>query len=186
MKRTPSTLRWFIEQRARLAGELLRLDELAKRIAEERAARAGELASIEHGMRIFDASADPSTIPAVRSWEGRYGKRGNLKESLQHVLEAAYPDPVTTTDAALQVCSMLKLDFETLSEYRRWVDNSVLKQLKRFASEGVADRLHDPEARGEVGRWRWVVSEKPSLAQLREAAAASGVELAANDSDQGE
>lgn len=183
MNRTPSALRWMVEKRAALAGEVQRLDELARRITEERTARIRELAALDETMCLFDARLDPTAIPAVRSWAGRYGKRGGLKEVLRHALQVAYPQPVTTTEAALQACAMLKLDFTSFGDYRRWVDNSLAKQLKRFVSEGIVERLHEARSTGEVGRWRWVVEPEPSVTDMRRQAVERGLDVAAAEDE---
>jgi hypothetical protein len=131
MNRTPAAMRWMVEKRGTLAGELERLDALATELAVERLTRCEELAALDETIRLFDGRLDPTTIGAVRRWAGRYSKRGALKETAAGLLQAAYPQPVTTMELVLRVCAVLKLDFDDSAAYRRWVDDSLAAHVMR-------------------------------------------------------
>lgn len=98
MQRTHSYLKGLAETRARADGDVQRLEQLHSEIARQLATAKAEVASCDRLIRKFDGKLDPTKIPAIRAWKGRYGKRGALREAVLRVVEAATEDvPRATT-----------------------------------------------------------------------------------------
>jgi len=176
VKKTPSTLKWLAEKRARLAGDLQRLDRLALEIAARKEALRQELASLDAVIKMFDSRLDPGRIPAVAAHKNRYGKYGGLIDTARKALKAAAPDSLTTTDLALYVSATLGIEFATPTEQIKWQHNSLGRALKNLVVMDEIERLHDPVIfTTEVGRWRWKPVNAVSLDELRTQADSAGV-----------
>ena len=157
MRHTPSTLKWLAEKRARVAHDL----EQTARIARELSLRAGELekdlAALDRAVKLYDANLDPASIGAVNGWQGRYGKRGNLRQYIEEVLKQLSPEWVATDTIEMVVTLRLGVTFATPAERKRWYDNTFARQLRNLVTEGLVERFHDATVvTTEVGRWRWV------------------------------
>ncbi len=176
MKKIPSYLKGLAERRARVAADLARyqrvkgevegelnkarklvtryeqsLVTLEKRIKEAEAV----MASSDCLIRDFDERLDPEAIEPIQAWRGRYGRRGSLKAGMVALLQEKAPEPVTTFELAWALQIQLGIDFESEADRRKWLHNSVTKQLRVLVQEGVLERLHDPYAPGgEDGLWR--------------------------------
>ena len=177
MQRTPSYLKGLAETRARAAGDVERLKQLHTEIARLLESAKAEVASCDLLIRKFDKQLDPTKIPPIRAWKGRYGKRGAFREAVLRVFEAAWPESVSTTELAAKMQLEFKLDFSTARERDQWCDQSLRNLLRVCAKDGVLERDEpalSPAGR-TVNRWRWVPQEATELNALREAAQAIGV-----------
>jgi len=170
MKNTPSALKWLAEKRGRLAHDLLQTRQIAADVNARVASLEVDLAAVDRAITIFDANIDPERIEPVNA-HGRYGKRGALRDSVLAALKAHGVEWVATENIEALVCLELGLAFETPAVRKKWYDNSLRKQLKRFVEEGLVERQHDVADLGvETGRWRWLSTRRTSstLAGLRE------------------
>lgn len=177
MQRTPSYLKGLAETRARAAGDVERLTQLHSEITRLLENAKAEVASCDLLIRKFDKQLDPTKIPAIRAWKGRYGKRGALREAVLRVVETAWPEAITTLELAAKVQLELKLDFVTAGERDRWYDYSLRNLLRKCVEAGVLERaepISSPTGR-TVNRWRWVSQTVTELGALREVAQATGV-----------
>ena len=167
MRHTPSALKWLAEKRARVAHDL----EQTARVARELSLRAGELekdlAALDRAVRIYDPSIDPVSIGTVDGRQGRYGKRGNLRECIKGVLKQLAPEWVATDTIEMVVSLELGVTFSTPAERKRWYDNTFARQLRNLVTEGLVERFHDASVvTTEVGRWKWKVETAQSLRHL--------------------
>lgn len=177
MQRTPSYLKGLAETRARAAGDVERLKELHTEITRLLKNAKAEVASCDVLIRKFDKQLDPSKIPSIRAWKGRYGKRGVLRQAVLRVVEATWPESVSTTELAAKMQVEFKLDFATAWERDRWCDYSLRNLLRKCVEDGVLERdepTRSPSGR-TVNRWRWAPQAATELSALREAAEAAGV-----------
>lgn len=175
MRKTPSYLKGLAETRARVAGDLLRYQEIYEEIGRKMAEAAAELEACDRLIRKFDERLAPERIEPIRAWKGRYGERGALVEAIKRLLQSRAPDAVTTTEIGWELQLQFRLDFSTAQEKTRWQTNSVAPALKKLVAENVVERLHDVAPTGEVGRWRWKSDDVLLLDHLRAQAEAAGV-----------
>ena len=167
MRHTPSALKWLAEKRARVAHDL----EQTARIARELSLRAGELekdlAALDRAVRIYDPSIDPETIGMVDGRQGRYGKRGTLRQHIEDVLKELAPEWVATDTIEMVVTLRLGVTFATPAERKRWYDNTFARQLRNLVTEGLVERFHDATVvTTEVRRWRWPNTSSCILSDL--------------------
>lgn len=188
--RTPSALKLLLNERAAAEGELhvatrafnLARANFAKAEADFRAARltlAEAEASRERTKAVVDAQeltmtsmspdVDPNSAGMVRSWAGKYGKRGAFTKFVLDKIRAAAPESVTTSKVVDAASAKLGLPSATLKE-RAHVRDSVRKRIWDAAAVGLVERVET--AKGTAGRWRWKESS-PGQELLLAAAAAS-------------
>ena len=193
MRKTPSYLKGLAENRARISGEISRLQQLldeidphlakAQRLQAIHAATVARLVAAQAErdacdllIRKFDGRLNPEEIAPIRAFKGRYGKRGQLRDTVIELLRHAAPAEVSTLDLRVLVIAELQLDFPTAEALAKWSSNSLVNTLKDLVEEGVVERLHDLVARpGTVGRWRLKECGPGGLDKLGAAAEASGV-----------
>jgi hypothetical protein len=152
--RRPTAAKWLIDKHAQLAGDIRRYERLMAELADALAQARSKLAALQVTLREFDKGIDPAAIPPRNAWAGKYGRRGALKQAVLKVLQEAAPEAVTTTEMGLRLAARFGLHFATSADFRTWVDNTLLPQLKRCARQGAIERLHNPQERGQPGRWR--------------------------------
>ena len=179
MRKTPSYLKGLAETRARAAGDVQRYQHLYEDIGQKLAVAKAELDACDRLIRKYDGRLDPNLIPTIRAWQGRYGKRGQLKEYLKGYLQERASNEVSTSELCCAAQMEFGLDFPTWKEKKKWQTNSVAGALKKLVAEGLVERIHDYSdgPTGEVGHWRWKTDSAPSLDHLRAQAAAAGVAI---------
>ena len=180
MRRVPSYLKGLAETRSRAAGELQRFQQLYDEIGRKLADAKAEIASCDLLIRKFDPQLNPNLIVPTRYWKGRYGKRGQLTESIFRILGEHWPEAITTTELCWKLQLEFELDFPTADERQRWIHHSINNRLKLFRSKGLVERLHNVTPEGqcsEVGRWRLVSKKGDGLEVLRETAETTGINI---------
>lgn len=157
-------MRWMVESHARLAGDIARTEKLIA-VLQADLDRLRELqSSLAMSARFFDSSIDPSKLPKLNGWKGRYGKRGALKKAVLAVLQEAHPEPLRTVEIAVQVINRLGLAIEGRRAVSMWIDASLRKVLQRGVAEGDIERLHDALDAAGMGRWQLAARAVPSMA----------------------
>jgi hypothetical protein len=167
MRHTPSALKWLVEKRARVAHDL----EQTSRLAMEFARRVGDLqldlAALDRAVTIYDPKLDAACIQPVDGRQGRYGKRGTLREAIETMLQELAPEWVATDNLEALVTGRLGISFASAAERKRWYDNTFARQLRNLVGEGRVERFHDASVvTTEVGRWRWTVETSKGLSEL--------------------
>lgn len=182
------------ERRARLQGKLKRLAacqaELAREIevlaarleglrAEEQQYAAvalslhSQLAATDGKIVDYDCRLRPERIESINGWAGRFGKRGALIAAIKELIESAYPEPVAALYLLEQVTKRFDLVFKSRDERKRWYGTTLRKRLAELRDAGVIARVPGPKIRNRAATyWVWTPDEGPSLADLREQAAA--------------
>ena len=197
MARTHPFVKGLAETRARAAGELDRCEFLAPKLDRalararadvvrlqasvitlpaRRARAQAELDACDLFLRKTLPGITPACIPSVNAWQGRYGTRGALKTAIAEFVRACAPAEVTTREIAWAVQVRLGLEFGSRAAAGEWARNTLGAQLRRFAVEGLIDRLHDPKNGNNAHRrWRWKKQRATTMAELRAMAAAAGI-----------
>ena len=177
IRNTPSYLKGLAETRARADADVLRLQKIHDEIVEKLAEATAERNSCDCLIRKFDERLDPTRIKPIRAWKNRYGPRGELALTIYELLQAAWPEAITTLEVAWAVQQKFKIDFLTKEERTAWLKNSVRRKLNFLVDRGVVERLHvlKDGATKELGRWRLKPQAGTSLDALRAAAGTAGV-----------
>ncbi len=192
--RTPPDIKWLLNERAALAGEVSKAEvtqaglrakqarleqQLAKaQFLTERAQCAQSRAqasmdALDATLALAHARVEPTAGGIVEAWAGRYGRRGALGAFVQEVLSAAAPEPLTTTVLMNLAARQFGITFP-LSKDRRSFNKSVSGSLRGLHLRGLIEPLHDRQL-GSHGRWRWK-APAASLDALRERAAEHSLE----------
>lgn len=175
MRRIPSYLKGLGETRARAAGEVARCKALIDQISQDMARAQADVDSCDRLIRRYDERLDPNLIRPIRAWQGRYGKRGELKATIARVLKESYPEPIATTEIATLLQIEFKLDFITPEERRHWKHNTVGNALKDLAKAKQLERVEDPDdSTSQHAYWRWIGKDTTTLSALLESATAAG------------
>lgn len=182
--RTPPDIKWLLNERAALAGEVKRAlskqTVLAHKIERLENQLAGVLEAIERSrvaqarsqaslnaldatMGIVNKGVNPGAAGSVSAWAGKYGNRGGLVEYIGRVLESAAPRPVTTSVLIDLASRQFGLVLSTPAE-RRSFRKSVSSALTSFQKRNLIEAVHDRKA-GSHGLWCWR-EEFPSLAKM--------------------
>lgn len=180
--RTPPSLKWLLDKRARLLGEVqrfqkagaqkrkllvdkivaakIRLAELeerqAQRSPEEILAETyqRDLAVIDRTLQLHQIQIDVNLISLIRSQTGeKYLAHGELTRLIYQKLKSIYPSAATATETTLFILTTLGDE----------MDNArfdafrlrVRHRMKNLAAQGKLIPIHDKNKRGGLhGRWR--------------------------------
>jgi hypothetical protein len=175
--RTPPDIKWLLNERAALAGEIEKarlkqatlahkrerlekqLAGLVKTVERSRVDQARSQASLDAldaTMGIVNEQVDPCAGGAIWAWAGKYGVRGGLRDFVARVLEGAAPEPVTTTVLMNLAARQFGLVLTTHIE-RRNFNKSVSGALSSLVKRRLVEPLHSRE-QGSHGLWRWGVT----------------------------
>lgn len=160
MHKTPSYLKGLAETRGRLAGDVQRYQQVLAEVTASLVKAQVELAACDTLIRKFDERLDPGLVQPIHAWQGRYGKRGALREAIVELLQERSPSPVSTTEVGWQMQLKFEILFAHWTERKTWMTNSIGNCLKKLVKEELVEACHDGNNSGEAGRWRWL--ERPT------------------------
>ncbi|MDQ3059248.1 MAG: hypothetical protein M3R45_06930 [Pseudomonadota bacterium] len=189
MKKVPSALKWLAEKRARVAGQLETSKSTHELICSHVMALAQELTSAEsmratsqahiqkltdalgaldQTVQIYDQNIVPEDIGVIHGWQGRYGKRGALREYLAEVLKSRAPEFVSTPELAFHAMNEFDLQFAHWAARKKWYTNSLRGALKVLEVDGHLERSPDLlRLSNDARSWRWKQDKALTLAELR-------------------
>lgn len=173
MARLPVATRQLSERRARLAGEVPRLEKLLAEVSTRLEAARAELAAVDLILPTFDDRVDPSQIAPIAARKGLYGKRGALKDAVLAMLKAAAPGGLSTAEMSISLRQEFQYDLPTTAAVKRWTDNVLRPQLRKLVKEGVIERVKLTDVHSDDAYWRMAQEEATSLEQLRAVAAST-------------
>ena len=177
MQKVPSYLKGLAETRARVDAECSRLEQLHADIGQRLAEAHAERDACDRLIKKYDGRLDPTTIAPIKAWQGRYGKRGGLRQAVLEVVTMSFPSEVSTSEIAWAIQLRFNLGFETPKERKRWVHSSLTDVLRTLANKGLVKPLHDQSilgGTGTTGSWLLVVPAD-SLEGVAATAMAAGV-----------
>ena len=165
--RTPSDLKWVLNERAAVAGELQSIEAELTQLAARKEQLTALLHHLDHVYSQLAPQA-PAVPVLVVNARKRYGGRGNCIAWVRETLQGAYPQALTTsalTEAAQAAFGVEFVDERQRGRFRRGGLGSALRKL--LALDEV-ERLHDYRGVPHLaGVWRW----KPADASFRALAA---------------
>jgi len=109
-------MKGLVETRARVDAECIRLSSRIADLTVQLDKSRAERDSCDQLITKFNNRIRVSQIEPINAWQGRYGKRGNLKQALLEVIKQAYPDSIPTTEITLHLQAIFGLDFVTTAE----------------------------------------------------------------------
>ncbi len=172
--RTPPDLKWLLNERAAIAGEIGKtyfhqkalaprlaalqrkvdaITALMLRCAEARESHQVTLDALDASIGLAYSRVEPSAGGVVYAWAGKYGKRGALTQFILQTLKDASPAAVDTIQLINQVVLHFQLTLPFPSS-RRSLRTSVKTALYCLARARLVEPLHGT-ARGIPGVWRW-------------------------------
>lgn len=191
--RTPSDLKWLLNERAALAGQakalagklkLLRskVVRLERQLAEARASEpelsakqaeaAARIDALDRAMALAYEAVNPSAAGCVNAWAGRYGERGALREFVMEHLRSVAPEAVPLAALHKLVIAKFALELRTPRErasLRRTLSTLLHRLLNR---DGLVEAVERWQGKQLHPLWRW--KQPPSsLDGLRLAALAA-------------
>ena len=167
--RTPSAIKWLLNERAALAGKAQRLEAELQRVQRELPAVQEKLAALDITLELLDKSVATDAAGTVNAWAGKYGARGAVKACVLSHLQAAGKSGIDVSTLALQAATALGVDLPTKKDFSLFRRDTVHAVLKRAKADGLTEVL--VAARGghtpQVWRWRGPHAA-PSLAELQD------------------
>lgn len=189
--RTPPDVKWLLNERAALAGEVSKAEvtqagllakqaRLERQLAGVQALLARSLVAQSRTQASIDAldatlalahsRVEPTAGGTVDAWAGKYGKRGGLGEFIAQSLREVAPASLTTSVLMDLAARHFGLAFPLQAD-RRSFNKSVNSSLTWLRKRGQAEPLHSREL-GSHGVWRWK-AQMPTLEALQARAAAA-------------
>src|SRR5262245_8303816 len=130
MRKTPSALKWLAEARGRSAGDLERLERLARETEARMEEGRKDLAAYDRTIKAFDAAIDPTEIEPVYAWKGKYGQRGALRSLVLSIVEQSGADGIESRCVAALVIAEFGLEFPLPQLRTTWLENTLRPVLK--------------------------------------------------------
>ena len=190
--RTPSDLKWLLNERAALRGAVEvashRQATLAKRaarlevllaearlgltqVAEETAELTTRIHALDATIVAMHAGVAPDAAGAVRAWAGNYGQRGALTDFIREYLHTVQPRAVYCSEIKREAITRFELHLRTPQE-RALMGNKVRNALLRLRDlHGVAQSTESWQGGKQRQLWSW--KQDSSLGALLEAACAA-------------
>lgn len=167
--RTPSDVKWLVNELAAVNGELAQIDEEMARLAARRERLQGLHAGLSKTAALVGEHGLLAELPGVRAHPAR-GGRGAIVEFFRDTLRAAHPQAVDTHVMTRLALRRFGLEPATPQERDKFRRGTVTHTLRRLYASGEVERLHDLQAAPNgLGVWRWKV-DQPTLADLAEMA----------------
>ena len=178
--RTPPSLKWLLDKRARLSGEIQKLEDGREqritqlketfRTAHLRAMRArrkiawletvvpeqietlkATLHAIDHSISLHEIQIDPESIRPIKKFSTRLLPSGVMTRSVYAILQDAAPHPMSTTAIAAAIAHRCGLNLNDDNAVRQ-LRQRVRYRLKDMCNQGKLVRHHKEIGRVE-GLW---------------------------------
>jgi hypothetical protein len=156
MPRLPSSLKWLIDRRGRIDGEIKKIEaSLAecRRLAEDLDRLKDLLASVDQTLSLHDIRIDPIYIPTIRSHEVRVNLQyGELTRGILLFLRLNQGQAVTTSEITSFIAlRYAELNTESISFAQ--LKSSVRYRLKSICRTGTIQRHHTHHTGRRDGEW---------------------------------
>jgi hypothetical protein len=155
--RIPSSLKWLIDKRARLDGEIQKTRAAlakTKKLVKELSEIEKSLSAIDVALALHEIRVDTSLISPVRTQYNRINlPHGELTRLiLMRLRQYKNSQPISKTE----IVEFIKAKHPELfsqNETLVWLKRSVSYRLKGLYRDGILKRYHDPYPDGTEGLW---------------------------------
>ena len=173
--RTPPALKWLLNERAAVAGQLkdasTRCRALAIKVTKlqaqlemcdskyqevlaSEAAHHATLDALDAAIGLAYEDVRPDAAGTVNSWSGKYGKRGALTEFVGTTLKQAPQSGVDVSTLVNLAAKHFYISFFVPRD-RMLFRKSVKTAIVKFARKGQAVMVYKPAKTGVPCIWRW-------------------------------
>lgn len=135
MSKTPPHLKWLLNERAMLAGELARLAERIEKLVVLQDQTTEKLRALDRTLARVDSRVRPDAGGLVRA-QTKYGARGALTDFIVLQLEQAAPDFVDTVEITHLCAARFGFAFATAGEFSEFRKNNVWRALRNLSDAG--------------------------------------------------
>lgn len=154
--RIPPSLKWLINKRARLQGDIAKaekeLTELIKLKQRDIQAIRNNLAAVDNTIRMHEIPIDPTLIrPICGATKKRLFPYGGLTNLVLSCVSKAHPCSITTTEISVLIAENVNIDPQ--GEFFLELRTSVRHRLKNMCVDGWVERTHSVKANQE-GSWQ--------------------------------
>lgn len=159
--RTPSSMAWLIAQRARVKGQLDRLQRQQGALPERIKTAEAELACLDAVIPLHEVKVDPNVIKGRQPQRPKAAPHGELTKFLLKRLRQAAGKPIYTTELALQFAREHEVDLHLLTQAD--LMDRVKKRLGVLTTKGIVRRHHDTSTT-DLGSWSLVLDDESEYA----------------------
>jgi hypothetical protein len=155
-KKVRSYLKGLAENRARSAGDVLRLEAMAAQVTQALVEARLDLESCDRLIRKYDPRLRPERIEPIREWRHHKGKRGELRQLLLEIIQREAPAPLTLIVICCEIEMRWELTFLTDLDRISWRRDSVARALRSLVVKKKIAALHTMKGGhsiSEVARW---------------------------------
>lgn len=158
--RIPSSLKWLIDKRARLGGELKKAEAaiaLVQQLIVELSTIQGDIEAIDRALKMHEIPVVPQNIKTITSCAKMNRlPSGELTRTLLLGLRLREGEPLSTDALTLFVAERFASQYESIEDLAQ-LRLSVRYRLKNLAAEKVISRSY-PRV-GKVGQWMLPVTD---------------------------
>jgi seryl-tRNA synthetase len=151
--RLPPSLNWLIDKRARLDGEIKKMQaaaDYAKELIKELSSIKEDLAAIDRAMKLHIIQVEVENIPSIRSQETRIKlPHGELTRLLITRLRQANGAVLTTSELTTFVAECFSVARFEEKDHKQ-LYQCVRYRLKNLVSDGVVQRHRRPKKNSEA------------------------------------
>lgn len=165
--RTPPHLKWLLNERAMLAGELQWRQSVVKALLTEIGDLRTRIEALDSAMALFDDRVDPAAAGTVRATKERYGSRGGLRRFLLEDLQQAGTGGRDTATLTIRAAAKFQVPIHTTEDRRRYMD-AILWTLRDLRSKGEVEKAY--VSKGGRSSSIWCLARTTSLDDLRKQA----------------
>lgn len=158
--RTPPSLKWLINRRARQSGEITKAErahQLALKLAEDEHLRTihvlnADISAIDHLIRQHEVAIDPNLIKPIRSNERlSHIDYGSITRTIYQALKMHEGKPCTATQVTLFFASEMQLNLDATATFAE-LRLRIRHRMKNMAREGRIKRVKS-QAGSREGQW---------------------------------
>lgn len=154
-KRTPSTIKWLLTERAALVGEQEKLAKQIGRLQQRAQELASKVAALDVTLELVAPEVSPTAGGALKVWSGRWGEYGALTSFIHSRIKEAGAVGLETRHLSLMACAHFDIEVTSSKELRSLQRNAVYPVLKQGREDGLLVSQVLQGGRYANAIWRW-------------------------------